>query len=286
MVSKQHKIKAVEEAKKKAKQYPIVAVASIASLPSRHFNAIKKKTRAQAEIVFARHTLLKKALDESRPETKELEQYLGNGGVLVFSNLPAFKLYKLFKQNKSKALAKAGQIAPYDIVIQAGETSLAPGPVLTELKQAKIDARIQGTKVVIAKDTTVAKKGEAISEQVAKILAKLAIEPMESGIEVQAVWDNGLLYKADVLNIDEAGMLMQLQQAHGQAVNLAVFAGIVNQTTVKLLIAKAARQATAIEQLVESKKAAPAEPAQATDAQPAQEAPAEAAQPSQEQAPQ
>ncbi|HIH19642.1 TPA: 50S ribosomal protein L10 [Candidatus Micrarchaeota archaeon] len=295
MISKQQKIQAVEEAKKKAKQYPIVAVASIASLPSRHFNSIKKKIRGQAEIVFTRHTLLKKALGEARPDAKELENYLGNGGVLVFSALPAFKLYKLFKQNKSKALAKAGQLAPYDIIVPAGETNLAPGPVLTELKQAKIDAKIQGTKVVIAKDTVVAKKGEAISEQVAKILGKLAIEPMESGIEVQAVLDNGLLYKSDVLNIDEAGMLAQLQQAHTQAVNLAVFAGIVNSTTVKLLIGKAARQATALEQLVESKQNAPAQEAaeaKAPETQPAQDAAApatetaEAAQAPQEPAPQ
>ena len=253
MASKQEKITLVEKIKQKTKEYPVIAIASIASLPSRHFNRIKKKTGGQAEIVFARHTLLKRALDEAKPEAKELESFLANGGVLVFSTLAPFKLYKLFKQNKSKSLAKAGQLAPFDIVVQAGETSLAPGPVLTELKQAKIDARIQGNKVVIAKDVVVVKKGEPISEQVAKILTKLAIEPMEIGIDVKAVWENGLVYKAEVLNVDEAGMLSQLQQAHTQAINLAVFAGIVNDITVKILVAKAAREANALEKIVESK---------------------------------
>ncbi len=264
----------MQKIKEEAKAYPVVAVASIASLPSRNYGSIRKKLRGQAEIVFGRHTLLKKALEEGRPETKELLPLLGNGGILVFTKLPAFKLYKLFKQNKSKTTAKPGQIAPADIVIQAGDTTLAPGPVLTELKQAKIDAKIQGNKVVIVKDAVVAKKGEAISEQAAKILIKLAVMPMETGIDVKAVWENGLLYKQDVLDIDEAAFLESLKQAHVQAVNLAVFAGIMNETTVQLIIGKAAREANAIQKLVESKQVSPVEEKPAA----AQEAPAEAAQ--------
>ncbi len=272
MISKQEKKKLVQELKTESKAYPVVAVASIASLPSRNFGTIKKKIRGQADIVFARHTLLKMALEEARPETKELLSYLGNGGVLVFTKLPAFKLYKLFKQNKSKAAAKPGQIAPYDIIVPAGETSLAPGPVLTELKQAKIDARIQGTKVVIAKDAVVAKKGDPISEQAAKILSKLGVTPMENGIDVKAVWENGLLYKQDVLDVDEVAFVESLKQAHASAVNLAVFAGIMNETTAQIIIAKAARQANALQKLVDSKQTPkPAETANAAEA-PAAEA--------------
>ena len=256
----------MQELKAESKAYPVVAVASIASLPSRNFGAVKKKIRGQADIVFARHTLLKMALEEARPETKELLSFLGNGGVLVFTKLPAFKLYKLFKQNKSKAAAKPGQIAPYDIIVPAGETSLAPGPVLTELKQAKIDARIQGTKVVIVKDTVVAKKGDAISDQAAKILSKLGVTPMENGIDVKAVWENGLLYKQDVLDVDEFALVESLKQAHASAVNLAVFAGIMNGTTAQIIIAKAARQANALQKLVDSKQAPAEKPAEATTA--------------------
>ncbi|MBS3070646.1 50S ribosomal protein L10 [Candidatus Micrarchaeota archaeon] len=266
MISKQEKKKLVQELKAESKAYPVVAVASIASLPSRNFGAVKKKIRGQADIVFARHTLLKMALEEARPETKELLSFLGNGGVLVFTKLPAFKLYKLFKQNKSKAAAKPGQIAPYDIIVPAGETSLAPGPVLTELKQAKIDARIQGTKVVIVKDTVVAKKGDAISDQAAKILSKLGVTPMENGIDVKAVWENGLLYKQDVLDVDEFALVESLKQAHASAVNLAVFAGIMNGTTAQIIIAKAARQANALQKLVDSKQAPAEKPAEATTA--------------------
>jgi len=123
-------------------------------------------------------------------------------------------------------------------------------------KGFKIEARIQGNKVVIAKDAIVAKKGDVISENAAKILAKLGVEPMEIGIDVKAVWEHGLVYKAEVLNVDEAAILAQLMQAHAQAVNVAVFAGIMNSTTAPLVIAKAAREATALEKIVSEKKPA------------------------------
>lgn len=270
MISKQKKIEFVEKAKKELKAYKTVAIASNASLPSKQYELIKKKLRGQAVFIFGRHTLLIKALKEARPETAELLSTLGNGGVIVLSNLPAFKLYKLFKQNKSKAAAKPGAIAPFDIIVPAGETNLAPGPVLTELKVAKIEAKIQGPKVVIAKDSTVARKGEAISDPIAKILVKLGIEPMEAGVEVNAVFDDGLIYQGSVLNVDEVALLAELQQAHSQSVNLAVFAGILNETTTPIIISKAAREANAISKLVESKQGSkPEEKAPEAAAEPA-----------------
>ena len=263
-ITKQGKIQGVEKIKKDFQTYPVIAVASIASLPSRHYNLIKKKTRGKAKIDFARHTLLIRALQEAKPEAKELEQYLCNGAVLVFSDLNAFKLFNLFKQNKSKTAAKPGAIAPNDITVSAGETNLAPGPVLTELKQAKIDAKIQGQKIVITKDVVVAKKGNPIPEAVTKILSKLGIEPMEIGMQVIAVYDNGVLYKGDVLDIDTASVFANLVAGVQHAINLSVSAEIFNPQSTPYIISKAAREAIALSKAIEAKK--PVAPAAATDA--------------------
>ncbi|MFH0922668.1 MAG: 50S ribosomal protein L10 [Candidatus Micrarchaeota archaeon] len=272
MVTKQQKKDAVSKIKADLKKYPIVAIASNASLPSRQYNLIMKKTRGHAKFDISRHTLLIKALEEARPEAKELTKYLGNSGLILLSDLPAFKLFQLFKQNKSKAAAKPGAIAPNDIVIPAGETNLAPGPVLTELKMAKIDAKIQGPKVVIVRDALVAKKGEPISEPVAKILSKLGIEPFEIGLDIKAVWDNGILYPGDLLDIDTDAFKMQLVQAHQAAVNLGVFAGIHNSVTTPLMVQKAAREANALSKMVAGKQAASVEkPVEAKVAEPTTE---------------
>ncbi len=281
-ITKQGKTQSVEKIKKDFQAHSVVAVASIASLPSRQYNLIKKKTRGKAKIDFARHTLLIRALEEAKPEAKELEQYLCNGAVLVFSDLNAFKLFNLFKQNKSKTAAKPGAIAPNDITVPAGETNLAPGPVLTELKQAKIDAKIQGQKIVISKDAVVAKKGAPISEPVAKILSKLGIEPMEIGMQVIAVYDNGVLYKGDVLDIDTGAVFANLVAGVQHAINLSVSAEIYNAQSTPYIISKAAREAIALNKAIEAKKPVASTAAPATEPQAAAtDAAAPAAEPTQ-----
>ena len=246
VLNKDAKKKAVDQIKDKLKAHKVVAVASIAGLKSRQYNAIKKKIRGQADVIVARKTLMQKALIEGKPEAAKLQEKMTGSEVLIISDLDAFKLYKLFKDNKTRTIAKAGQLAPMDIIVPAGETNLPPGPVLTELKQAKIDAKIQGPKIVISKDSVVAKAGQPISQQVAGILAKLGIEPFEVGVEVQQVFENGDFYNADVLNIDEDSLKAELAQAHMEAVNLCVYAEIFNETSIELLIMKAAREANAV----------------------------------------
>lgn len=253
VLSRQGKQKVVEDLKARLKGSKVVAIASVQNLPTKHYNAIRMKIRGSAETYLTRETLIRRAIEEGRPELKELENYLHGSCAIVFSKVSAFKLAKLLRESKSKTLAKAGQIAPNDIVVQAGETNLPPGPVLTELKQAKIEAKIQGPKVVITKDAVVARKGDVISEPIAKILAKLSIEPMDVGLRMQAAYEDGIVYKEDVLDIDDKFWMDSLVAAHQQALNLSVFAEIYNSYSTPLLIEKAARQANAVNALIEAK---------------------------------
>ncbi len=253
VLGKNEKIAVVEDLKKKLKASRVVAIASVQNLPTKHYDSIRKRIRGNAEIFLTRKTLVIRAIEEGRPELKELEDYLKGSTAIMFSDISAFKLAKLLRESKSKTFAKAGQIAPTDIVVQAGETSLAPGPVLTELKQAKIEAKIQGPKVVIAKDAVVARKGEPISDAVAKILVKLSIEPMDVGLKMAAAYEDGLVYKQDVLDIDEKFWLEQLVLAHQQALNLSVAREIYNRYSTELIIQKAAREANALSKMIEGK---------------------------------
>ncbi|MEK6953497.1 MAG: 50S ribosomal protein L10 [Candidatus Micrarchaeota archaeon] len=253
VLSKAGKQRVVEQLKKKLRESKVVAIASVQNLPTRHYNQIRKKIRGSAETFLTRETLVRRAIEEARPDLKELEKYLEGSCAIVFSSVSAFKLAKLLRESKSKTIAKAGQIAPNDIVIPAGETNLPPGPVLTELKQAKIEAKIQGPKVVISKDALVARKGEPISEAVAKILSKLSIEPMDVGLKMAAAFEDGLIYKADVLDLDDKFWLDSLVLGRHQAINLAVFAEIYNKHSMPLLLEKAARQAIAINAMIGAK---------------------------------
>ncbi len=251
MITKSKKQQTVKDIRDKLSRYSTVAVASISGLKSRQFNAIKKKLRGQVEIVVARKTLIQRAIASARKEVAELEKQMPGAEVLILSDIDAFKLFKLFKQNKTKTFAKAGVTAPEDIIVPAGETNLTPGPVLTELKQAKIQAKIQGPKIMITSDAVVAKAGQPISENVAAILTKLGIEPLQVGIEVKAVFENGTIYPGEILNVDEAHTLQELINCNQKAVNLCVYAEIFNSVSINLLLAKAAREAKALMPMAE-----------------------------------
>ncbi|OIO26470.1 50S ribosomal protein L10 [Candidatus Micrarchaeota archaeon CG1_02_55_41] len=235
-------------------KYSVVAVASIESLPGKQYGKIKKKTRDHVKIDFGRQTLLKRAIEEcGREDVKQLEGYFGNATVLVLSDLDAFKLYALFKRNKSRVAAKAGQVPANDLVVKAGETSLTPGPVLTDLKNAGLQAKIQGPKVVIMRDAVVVKAGEPVSKAAANVLGKLGEEPFEVGINVLAVLQDGKVFKGVDLDIDEEAFLAAIQDAYRKSVNLAVYAEIWNDVSAPLIVAKAALEAKAVKAIVDEK---------------------------------
>jgi len=256
------KQKAVQMLKEKLKKYPVVAVASLQNLPSRQYNAIKKKLRGKAEIIVARTTLLTRAIEEGRPELTELSKLFSGSAALVFTDQNPFQLYQTIRASKSKTAAKPGQIAPMDLIVPAGETNLAPGPVLTELKQAGVSAKIQGPKVVIDKDSTIAKKGAVITDAQAKVLAKLGVQPMEVGLNILAAFEKGTIYPQEILDIDTEEIKAKIVFAHQQAVNLGVFAEIFNATTTPLIIGKAARASNAIKAIVEQKSQSPPQASQ------------------------
>ena len=208
---------------------------------------IKKKLRGRADIRVTKSVLVKHALENlGRKELKQLEEHINGSVALLVSNESPFVTFNFIKKNKAKVAAKPGQKTEREIVVPAGETDLPAGPALAELKMAKIDAKIEKGKIVIGKDSTVAKPGDVITPQIAAALLKLGILPMESGLNITVMLEKNIFYLPSVLNIDEEQFKQELAQAYQSAFNLAVFAAIATKETVPVLIQKAARAARAV----------------------------------------
>lgn len=225
-----------------AKKAKVIAISSLRNLPDRHLQSIRKKLRGKGVVAVAKNAVIERALKEAGKATELIENVKGPV-VVIFTDLDPFKLYKTIYDNRGKAAAKPGQIAPFDIIVEKGETSLPPGPVLTELKNAGIQAQIQAGKVVIGKDSTVVKSGEKIGEMQAKALAKLGVEPFEVGMELDAAWEDGVVYQKSVLHIDAGEFMAKLMTAASGALNLSVDAAYPTKTNVEILIGKASRGA-------------------------------------------
>ena len=127
--------------------YPVIGVLDIADLPASQFQQMRQKLRGQAEIIVSKNTLvliaIKEAMKSKDPKLSELASFLKGQTGIIFTKMNPFKLSKLLRDNKISAFAKPGTKSPRDIVIPAGETDFAPGPVVGELQKVGIKARIQ-----------------------------------------------------------------------------------------------------------------------------------------------
>jgi len=233
--------------KARIKDASVVGVVSIKGLPAYQFQQIRKKLAGKAEIHVSRAKLLKMAIDEAAKERKGLDQLSetlkNDQAALIYSTENPFALFRFLESSKTPLAARGGEIAPEDIEIRAGETQFKPGPVVGELQKAGIPASIEGGKVVIKKDKLLVRKGDIIQPQIAAALTKMEIYPLVAGLDVKALYEDGLIFRREVLQVDDARMLEDVIAASRQALSVAVAAKYFTSQSVRFLLCDAYRKA-------------------------------------------
>jgi large subunit ribosomal protein L10 len=226
----------------------VISIGDITSLPSKQFQNIRKNIKDKVVVRVTKKRLIKKAIESLKEkDLKSLEKYIEKSmPVVLFTNEDPFRLYKLLKKSKSKAAAKPGQVSPNDLIVEAGPTNFTPGPIIGELGQLGIVAAVENGKVTIKRDKLLVKEGEIINGKQASLLAKMGIEPMEIGLNIKVVYDDGILYEKSALDFDEDKLLNDIKIAHRNAISIAMKIGYTTKETIKLLISKAAAQARSL----------------------------------------
>lgn len=237
------KKKEVEELRNIIKSYPLVGIAHVGGIPAPQMQQLRSKLRDTALIKVVRNTLVSLALDEVNKEKNgiaELKNLIeGETAIIAAKDINPFKLFQIIKSNRINAPAKGGEIAPRDIMVKAGDTPFKPGPIVGELQKAGIPAAIEEGKVVIKKDKVVVPAGEKISPQIAQILTRMEIYPLEIGINLKGMYENGIIFTPDILDINRDEYVNNLTNAAKNAFNLAVNSGWVNKFTIDTLISMA-----------------------------------------------
>jgi len=238
------KKKEVEELAKIIRDHPVIALVDVANVPAYPMAKMRENLRGKALLRVSRNTLIELAIrnvakELDNPHLEKLVEHIQGGAGILATEMNPFKLYKLLEDSKTPAPAKAGAVVPKDVVIPAGPTSLSPGPLVGEMQTLGIPARIEKGKVNIQKDYTVLKAGEVITDQLARILNALGIEPLEVGLNLLAAYEDGLVYTPDVLAIDENEYINMLQQAYTHAFNLSVNTAYPTSQTIEAIIQKA-----------------------------------------------
>jgi large subunit ribosomal protein L10 len=120
-----------------------------------------------------------------------------------------------------------------------------PGPIIGELGQLGIKTGVEGGKVAIKADKVLVKEGEEINAKQASLLLRLGETPMEIGLDITAIYENGIMYDKKVLDIDETKFAADLMTAISQARGLAIELHIQAKTQSQIL-SKSTRQSKAL----------------------------------------
>jgi large subunit ribosomal protein L10 len=210
---------------------------------------MRKTLREQMVMTMAKKTLMRRAWKKAGLSEDELDELLDGvtQPMLVQSNdLPAFQLFAELEKTRTGRAAKAGDIAPNDIVIEAGPTSFPPGPIVGEFNSVGIPAKIEKGKVAILKTVTAVEKGEPISADLGMMLSKLEINPIEIGLILSGAIEGGVVMASEDLDLDLSGFTANVKSATSGAFNLACNIGWFTNETVPVLISKAAGEAMAV----------------------------------------
>ena len=253
----------------------VVGIVDVGGVPASNMLDMRSNLRDSMKITMAKKTLIRLAWENSGRSNEELETLMEGAVqpcIVQSENLNPFELFIELEKTRQGRAAKEGELAPMDIIVEKGPTTFGPGPIVGEFNAVGIPAKIDKGKVAIQKTTTVVEKGEPISADLGIMLAKLDINPIEIGIILTGAIEEGFFFPASALNIDldqvrtdiitatsgafnlacnmrwfsEQTMPTLLSKASGEALSVAVEAGVTDETTAPLFISRANARALAL----------------------------------------
>lgn len=241
------KAEAVEKVSEFARKYPVLAVTSLSKVRASQLMAVRKALRGHAEVFVVKNTLAILGLQKAGiKNADQLLSHLTGQNVLIFSAYDPFKLFLTLDKNKVYLPARAGDVAPENIMVQAGNTGLPAGPVLSEFREAGIQTKIEGGSIWVNRDSVAVKKGTVITPKLASLLSKLGIKPIKAGLTIVLAYENGLIYAGELVAIDLEKYRQSLLDAYASSRGLAIVIGYVTKETAPDILVKAFREAVSL----------------------------------------
>ncbi|MFL6326891.1 MAG: 50S ribosomal protein L10 [Nitrososphaeraceae archaeon] len=226
----------------------VIALSKITKVRATQLMMVRKKFRNNIKILIIKNKVAQRAFEKVSDIAglAKLSKVLEGQCALMFTDISPFKLNLLLSQNKVFLPAKTGDIATKDIVITSGNTGIAPGPVLSEFKEAHVPTKIEQGNIWVTKDTIAARSGTVISQKLASLLSKLNIKPVEAGIAINCAITEGLFFEEKDLKIDLMEYSTELKASFLSAIAVSLKAAYPTGETATFLISEAQGNVTAL----------------------------------------
>jgi large subunit ribosomal protein L10 len=224
------------------KNFKTVALLDLRKLPDALFQSLRKRIReGGGRVLVLKKPVVSRVLSAEPKLASRLDD-CNKPVALILTNQSPYELNTFFKQHRKKRAAKVGDIALADIVIHEGETDLPPGPALSELKAGGVNVQIKGGKIVVAKESVVAKSGEKITEPKVKALQSLGVQPFEIMASLVFGFDREYVYPKEILDLGDT-VNADMASSVSQAMNLSLNIGYPTGQNINLLLGDAMKQA-------------------------------------------
>lgn len=184
-------------------EYPKLFIVGADNVGSSQMQKIRISLRGHAVILMGKNTMMRKAIRghlEKNPNLEKLLPHIVENIGFVFTKQDLSFIREKLQDNKVAAPAKAGAIAPCDVVLPAQVTAL--GPEKTSFFQAlQIPTKITKGTIEIINDVNLIKKGDKVGASEATLLNMLSISPFSYGLSVRQVYDSGTIFDPAILDI-------------------------------------------------------------------------------------
>ncbi|TLS26506.1 hypothetical protein PpBr36_05305 [Pyricularia pennisetigena] len=196
-------------------EYKSIFIVGVDNVSSQQMHEIRQSLRGEAVVLMGKNTMVRRALKTFISESPEYERLLpyvkGNVG-FVFTNSDLKEIRDKILQNRVRAPARAGAVAPDDVWIPAGNTGMEPGK--TSFFQALgVPTKIARGTIEITTDLKLVEAGGKVGASEATLLNMLNISPFTYGLTVEQVYDQGNCFPSSVLDIGEEQLLKTFSSA-------------------------------------------------------------------------
>jgi len=236
------KMAIVDSTVKLLDEYKLIGAADLTKVGSGMLQDLRKQLRGQVTIKGIKNNLMRISMEKVGLQGTEgfITQIKGQN-IYIFSNGNPFSLAMTLHRNKVKVFAKAGDIALEDLMVPAGNTGLSPGPIISKFGGLSIRTRIEAGNIWVVNDTVVAKTGDEISADLADLLTRLGVRASEMGLEIKAVYEDGIVIPKEELILDVNVYSERLSRASSEAYQVALNAAYVTSMTIMPLISLTAK---------------------------------------------
>lgn len=181
---------------------------------SKQMQQIRGSLRSHAQLLMGKNTMIRKAIRghlENNPALEKLLPHIKGNVGFVFTNEDLVDVRDKILENKVKAPARAGAIAPLDVKIPPQNTGL--GPEKTSFFQAlQIPTKISKGTIEILNEIHLIKKDDKVGASEATLLNMLNISPFTYGLVIRQVYDSGTIFSPDILDITPEDLRAQFMQ--------------------------------------------------------------------------